>query len=124
MGVIDLGLTVAEFWQMTPRRVINFSKRWREAERRTDRRTALQGYYMATFFGARKQGNEPFTLSDFGLGEELKSQYPTLEEFLEQERLGEERLRAYEAGLPNPQTPDPNADVKVAMAEALSRMPR
>jgi hypothetical protein len=111
MGVIDLGLTVAEFYSMTPRRVLSLSKRWAEAEGQLERRTRLLGFYLYNAMGAKKQSGQSFTPADFGLeGTADHSRTPTLQELLEMQRRGEEMLKAKAEGRPNPFLPDPNAE--------------
>jgi hypothetical protein len=125
MGVIDLGLTVAEFWAMTPRHVLSLSKRWREAEARKDRRTGLIGFYLYNAMGAKKESGASFTPADFGLeqngGVSHTGKWPTVEELLEAERRGEEMLKAKAEGRPNPFPPDPNAEGDIANIEAYVR---
>ncbi len=118
MGVIDLGLTVAEFWAKTPRRILSFLKR-------RDRSAQLIGFYIFTAMGAKKEGGAAFTLTDFGLGNDSADEhFPTMEEYLEGERLGEERLRAFEAGLPNPQPAEPLAEIQAMLYKATEALPK
>jgi hypothetical protein len=107
-----LGLSVAEFWQMTPRQVESLSKRWREAEGRKDRRVRLTGFYMYNAMGAKKQSGQSFSPADFGLDGEDSSdgKRPTLEELQQMERMTEEMLKAKAEGRPNPFLPDPHAE--------------
>lgn len=64
-GVYDLGLTAAEFSSFTPRHIDAFFKRHQAAEDRATHRVALLCTVMMNAQGAKKAGDQPFTIEDF-----------------------------------------------------------
>src|SRR6266850_2150573 len=118
----DLGLTTAQFWQLTPRKYQALLDRHAEAENHKTDRTKLLGFYMYNAMGAKKENGQSFTPRDFGLedGSADTSKMPTLEEFVMREKMGEEMLKARAEGKPNPFAPEPNDEaLKVNAADVL-----
>lgn len=64
-AVGDLGLTIAEFWEMTPRHLLAAYRRFEAAEERADRRTAFIVATLANAHRDSRQHPEPFTIEDF-----------------------------------------------------------
>jgi hypothetical protein len=62
-GVVEIGLSRAEFWALTPRQFQNLWERYQDREIRHDRRTAL---LAAMYRNAHlRSGEAPFTIEHF-----------------------------------------------------------
>lgn len=101
-GVIELGLTAAEFWRMTPATI---RRLWKRYEAKTQREQILADARIApltlrVFNYLRAEGTSALKPGDLfpSLGE--PTHFPTAEELEAGRRATEERLARIEAGLP------------------------
>ena len=61
----DLGLSPEDFWELTLAELRALTDRWRDAERRQDRRAALLACMIAEPNRDRAKRPEPFQVDDF-----------------------------------------------------------
>ena len=64
-GVVDIGLSRAEFWELTPRQFQGFFDRYQDREVRHERRTGLLAALYANAHRDTDERPEPFTVDDF-----------------------------------------------------------
>jgi hypothetical protein len=64
-GVVDLGLSSAEFWELTPRRFGTMMDRFFDREIRHERQTGLLAALYANAHRDEEKRSEPFTIEDF-----------------------------------------------------------
>lgn len=64
-GVVDLGLSRAEFWELTPRRFGAMMDRFIDREIRHERRTGMLAALYANAHRDEKERPDPFAIEDF-----------------------------------------------------------
>jgi len=64
-AVVDIGLSRAEFWELTPRQFQTFRDRYADREIQHERRTGLLAALYANAHRDQGTRSEPFTVEDF-----------------------------------------------------------
>lgn len=118
-AIVELGLTSAEFWELTPREYDHLVKAFHRRERRVDRRFGLVAAFIVNYAGKSLDSEkhpEPFSI-DEALG--LKRSEPTIEELRQQLDLGV----AAERYLSKLQAADPTSQITYSRAviESIAR---